>query len=119
MFETFISSVSNLTDKILRAVLGTVTIVLVTFSSFTGKTASLPNQTPTLDQKSLQELKILAESNLNFSGKINLNLPTTLSETLLVKKDATFEASLIAETIGVTGFSDDFIQHPLVQNITA
>ena len=101
MFEKIIPSLVYLTDKVLKAVLGTVTVVLVTVSSFTGKYTPLPKQTLNFDQKSLKDLKILEETKSNFTGEIKINLPTTFSETILVKKDATVEATLIANRVGV------------------
>src|SRR3990167_1831380 len=101
MFEKIIPSLAYLTDKVLKAALGTVTVVLVTISSFTGKYTPLPKQTLNFDQKSLKDLKILEETSSDLTGNIKINLPITFNETLLAKKDANFEATVIANRVGV------------------
>ena len=65
MFENIIPSLTYLTDKILKAALGTVTIVLVIVSSFTGKSTTLPKQTLKIDQISLKELKMYFMFNID------------------------------------------------------
>src|SRR3990167_8503326 len=101
MFEKILPNLTTLTDKVLKAALGTVTVVLVTISSLTGKYTLPSKQILNFDQKSLKDLKILEETPSNFTGNIKINLPTTFSETILVKKDATIEATLFANQIGV------------------
>ena len=101
MFEKILPSLANLTDKVLKAALGTVTAVLVIVSSLAGKTPNLPKQNINIDQKNFKDLKILEENTPNLEAVVKVNLPITLNETLLAKKDATFETTLIAGRIGV------------------
>ena len=101
MLETIVPNLIKFTDKLLQAVLGTVTVVLVTVTSFTGKYVPATKQTLNFDQKNIKNLKILAETNSNLSGNININLPVTLNETVLAKKDVTVDATLVADKIGV------------------
>src|SRR4030067_68010 len=89
MLETIRPNLIKFTDKLLQAVLGTATVVLVTVTSFTGKYVPATKQTLNFDQKNIKNLKILAETNSNLSGNININLPVTLNETVLAKKDVT------------------------------
>src|SRR3989344_8523658 len=101
MFQNIISSLANLTDKILNAALGTVSVVLVIVSSLAGKSPNLPRQSIIFDQKSLKELKILEETRSNLTQTIKINLPSVFNEPILARKNATIEATLIAQRIGV------------------